>query len=179
VAPERLFSNRRRQPTGAWSLVTVLVLRPPVGVLPASRFTARPQRVVIRPRREQAHDRRFRVRLAPNERAQAQARGFARSWSYRHTLPPPVIADMELVVAELVSNAVRHGRPPYALTLTQTHGVIRGEVSDASTVSPVVNPCPDEHGGFGLGIVEACTSRWGADVGADGKHVWFEVTPLA
>ena len=116
------------------------------------------------------------VRLAPNERAQAQARGFARSWSYRHTLPPPVIADMELVVAELVSNAVRHGRPPYALTLSQRHGVIRGEVSDASTVSPVVNPCPDEHGGFGLGIVEACTSRWGADVGPDGKHVWFEVT---
>ena len=82
---------------------------------------------------------------------------------------------MELIVAELVSNAVRHGKPPYALTLKETAGVIRGEVRDGSKVTPVPNPFPDENGGFGLGIVNACSSRWGTDIGDDGKHVWFEV----
>jgi anti-sigma regulatory factor (Ser/Thr protein kinase) len=118
------------------------------------------------------------VRLAPNERAETQARRFARNWSADHALSSRTTDDMELVVAELVSNAIRHGKPPYDLELWQTGGAIRGEVWDGSCVVPTTNPSPDEHGGYGLGIVTACTSRWGTDVVPTGKHVWFEVKDL-
>jgi len=115
------------------------------------------------------------VRLAADEHAAAQARRFARSWSAGRELSPRLVDDIELVVAELVSNAVRHAPPPYAVDLSESDGMIRGEVCDGSQVVPTPNPHPDHHGGFGLGIITACTSRWGTALREQGKQVWFEV----
>ena len=115
------------------------------------------------------------VRLAADEQAAVEARRYARSWSVRQGLLPHLVDDIELVVAELVSNAVRHAAPPFDIDLVEHDGVIRGEVSDGSPASPVTNVRPDHHGGFGLGIVAACTSRWGTSPTASGKQVWFEI----
>ena len=115
------------------------------------------------------------VRLAPDGKAAVQARRFARSWSVRQSLSPRLVDDIELVVAELVSNAVRHGAPPYEVLLSESDGTIRGEVRDGSHVGPTQNLHPDHEGGFGLGIVSACTSRWGTALKSTGKQVWFEV----
>lgn len=115
------------------------------------------------------------MRLVADEHASAQARQFARVWATKHGLNPQLVDDIELVVAELVSNAVRHALPPYELELAEVRGMIRGEVRDASTDQPVPNPSPDHHGGFGLGIVTACTARWGTEINGAGKEVWFEV----
>ena len=115
------------------------------------------------------------MRLAADGRAAVEARRFARRWLADQRVPPQLVDDIELVVGELVSNAVRHGAPPYELDLYQARGVIRGEVRDASRVAPSPNPRPDHHGGFGLGIVAACTSRWGTGLLPAGKQVWFEV----
>lgn len=104
-----------------------------------------------------------------------EARRFARSWSIRQELSPRLVDDIELVVAELVSNAVRHASPPYEIDLTERDGVIRGEVCDGSQSTPVPNPRPDHFGGFGLGIVTACTTRWGTSATSSGKQVWFEI----
>lgn len=117
------------------------------------------------------------MRLAGDEHAAVQARRFARRWLADQHVPPQLVDDIELVVGELVSNAVRHGRPPYEVELHETHGVIRGEVRDASSMTPSLNLSPDHLGGFGLGIVAACTSRWGTAVLPAGKEVWFEVEP--
>ncbi|HUP71794.1 MAG TPA: ATP-binding protein [Acidimicrobiales bacterium] len=116
------------------------------------------------------------MRLAADEQAAVEARRFARSWSVRQALSPRLVDDIELVVAELVSNAVRHASPPFEVELSEIDGVIRGEVSDGSRVAPVANPRPDHHGGFGLGIVIACTSRWGTTSTTSGKQVWFEIS---
>ena len=115
------------------------------------------------------------VRLAGDEHAAVQARRFARTWSTGQALSPRLVDDIELVVAELVSNAVRHASPPFEVELSETDGVIHGEVHDGSQVAPKPNGHPDDHGGFGLGIVSACTSRWGTALVPDGKRVWFEV----
>jgi anti-sigma regulatory factor (Ser/Thr protein kinase) len=115
------------------------------------------------------------VRLIPDEHAAAQARRFARTWSSDHRLTARLTDDIELVMAELVSNAIRHAAPPFDVRLLEREGMIRGVVCDGSTDAPVVNPHPDHHGGFGLGIVSACTAQWGTTFSALGKEVWFEV----
>ncbi|MEO8693941.1 MAG: ATP-binding protein [Acidimicrobiales bacterium] len=115
------------------------------------------------------------MRLAADGHAAAQARRFARNWSTDQALSSQLIDDIELVVAELVSNAIRHAQPPYDVELFEADGMIRGEVHDGSRAMPLPNAQPDQHGGFGLGIVAACTTRWGINVVDAGKHVWFEV----
>src|SRR5436190_20104562 len=117
------------------------------------------------------------MRLAQDASAEAQARQFARSWSASEAIPPPVSSDIELVVAELVSNAVRYGIAPFDVELSHAGDVIRGEVSDGSTVVPMQNATPDECGRFGLTIVTASTSRWGTDVVPTGKKGWPELYP--
>ena len=93
------------------------------------------------------------MRLAADEHAAVQARRFARDWSTYQALSPRLVDDIELVVAELVSNAIRHAPPPYEVELSEAAGVIRGEVRDGSHIEPIRNTHPDEDGGFGLGIV--------------------------
>jgi anti-sigma regulatory factor (Ser/Thr protein kinase) len=115
------------------------------------------------------------VRLAADEHAAVQARRFARTWSTSQALSPRLVDDIELVVAELVSNAIRHASPPFEVELSEADGVIRGEVYDGSQVAPTRNAHPDHLGGFGLGIVSACTTRWGTAFVPEGKRVWFEV----
>ena len=118
------------------------------------------------------------MRLTQGTVAATQARRFARIFSAERGLPDPVAADLELVVTELVTNAIRHGDPPIDVELNLTDSVVRGQVLDGSPAPPALNPCPDDRGGFGLTIVAQCTSRWGTEMlrsGCHRKQVWFEI----
>jgi two-component sensor histidine kinase len=79
-----------------------------------------------------------------------------------------------LVVTELVSNAIRHGLPPYQLELRSIAGAIRVEVFDGLPLRSQPRT-PTEPGGFGLDIVNACASQWGADALLTGKIIWVEI----
>jgi serine/threonine-protein kinase RsbW len=61
----------------------------------------------------------------------------------------------ELIVSELVTNAVRYGRSPIDLAIYMVEGDhLLIEVSDADPTPPIARlPC--ESGGFGLSIVSA------------------------
>ncbi|GAA3197277.1 ATP-binding protein [Actinocorallia longicatena] len=60
----------------------------------------------------------------------------------------------ELLVSELVTNAVRHGKPPVRLTLAIERERVEIRVSDGSPEPPLPR-AGDEDGGFGLTVADA------------------------
>lgn len=88
--------------------------------------------------------------------------------------------DAELVVTELVTNAVRHGGPGVDLWVRRlSAGGLRLEVVDGRSGAPptVQRPDDDAEGGRGLLIVQALARRWGTERLAAGKQVWCELGP--
>jgi anti-sigma regulatory factor (Ser/Thr protein kinase) len=92
-----------------------------------------------------------------------------------------VAADAELVVTELVANAVRHAGTEITVRMATLHDVpggVRAEVSDCSTrpVRPR-HASAFEESGRGLFLVDTLSHRWGAEATPDGKTVWAEIVP--
>ncbi|MEU3663893.1 SpoIIE family protein phosphatase [Streptomyces sp. NPDC032940] len=82
----------------------------------------------------------------------------------------------ELVVSELVTNAIRYGEPPVQLRLIRDHTLIC-EVSDGSSTSPHLRRAHAyDEGGRGLLLVAQLTQRWGSRQTGDGKTIWAEQT---
>jgi anti-sigma regulatory factor (Ser/Thr protein kinase) len=81
----------------------------------------------------------------------------------------------ELVVSELVTNAVVHGAGQIRLTVDLDEDRLRVEVTDeGSGFEHAVRGIPfHEVRGRGLAIVDAAASRWGIHEGT--THVWAEV----
>jgi anti-sigma regulatory factor (Ser/Thr protein kinase) len=91
--------------------------------------------------------------------------------------PEAVVADAMLLTSELVSNVVLHARTPFELEVSISDGV-RVVVRDGSSDPPIVSsPGPDESTGRGLLLVHSLATRWGYEVTAAGKSVWFELEP--
>jgi anti-sigma regulatory factor (Ser/Thr protein kinase) len=83
----------------------------------------------------------------------------------------------ELLTTELVTNVVLHvGCPTVELRLSADGDHLRVEVDDSSTRVPMVRRRDASRGsGVGMQLVEQLASRWGTEVRADGKTVWFEI----
>jgi anti-sigma regulatory factor (Ser/Thr protein kinase) len=105
----------------------------------------------------------------------------ARSWLAECTsglLDDARRPDLELVMTEVVANAVRHGTAGAAVRLAATPKAefLCVQVTDEG---PGLVPRPgamgsDENGGFGLFIVERLTRRWGVTRENRRTRVWFE-----
>ena len=118
--------------------------------------------------------------FVPDQRAPGGARRFARSilaaWDLTH-----LAETVELLVSEVVTNAVGHARTGGEMVLMHRHGALRVEVSDTGggSVAPR-HARPEDVTGRGMAIVEALASRWGVlddEQRADhvAKTVWFEL----
>jgi anti-sigma regulatory factor (Ser/Thr protein kinase) len=83
----------------------------------------------------------------------------------------------ELLVSELVGNAVRHtGAQTFGLRVTRRRGWIRVEVRDPSRALPCLLPVREmDLSGRGLMLVDKLSDRWGVDLLARGKTAWFEL----
>ena len=80
----------------------------------------------------------------------------------------------ELIVSELVTNAIRYGSAPIGLRLIRQSALIC-EVSDASNTSPRLRHArTTDEGGRGLFLVAQMSHRWGTRYAAVGKIVWVE-----
>jgi hypothetical protein len=82
----------------------------------------------------------------------------------------------ELLVSELVTNAVRHARGPLRLTIHRREDTLRFEVEDADPARPEMRETGDEdETGRGLQLLELLSGAWGTDHTPTGKVVWFEL----
>ncbi|MFD0169573.1 SpoIIE family protein phosphatase [Streptomyces decoyicus] len=80
----------------------------------------------------------------------------------------------ELVVSELVTNAIRYGSPPIRLRMIRDRNLIC-EVSDGSSTSPHIRRALEtDEGGRGLFMVAKLTQLWGTRYHARGKTIWAE-----
>ncbi|GGZ35494.1 SpoIIE family protein phosphatase [Streptomyces poonensis] len=80
----------------------------------------------------------------------------------------------ELVVSELVTNAIRYGGAPIQLRLIRDNSLIC-EVSDASSTTPHLRRARTyDEGGRGLLLVAQLTDRWGTRPNRNGKTIWAE-----
>lgn len=80
----------------------------------------------------------------------------------------------ELIVSELVTNAVRYATPPIRLRLL-LDARLTCEVSDASSTAPRLRHARImDEGGRGLFLVAQLAHRWGVRYTADGKIIWAE-----
>lgn len=94
-------------------------------------------------------------------------------WNLAHLLPTT-----QLLVSELVTNAIRHADGPRTLRLIQEGGLVC-EVHDRSAALPRLRHAErDDERGRGLQIVSQLSHRWGARRIAAGKVVWCEQPAL-
>ncbi|MFF3333966.1 SpoIIE family protein phosphatase [Streptomyces sp. NPDC002888] len=85
----------------------------------------------------------------------------------------------ELVVSELVTNAIRYGSHPIRLRLIHDAATLICEVSDTSHTAPHLRRAKTwDEGGRGLLLVAQLTQRWGSRHHTEGKTIWAELALL-
>ncbi|GGU77656.1 hypothetical protein GCM10010211_49480 [Streptomyces albospinus] len=113
--------------------------------------------------------------LDPKAQTAGQARRLARRALARWGLDE-LTDQLELLVSEVVTNAVRYAERPVTLRLLRTD-VLRCEVGDDVPQLPRLRQArPSDEGGRGLYLVNRMARRWGATRLSMGKVVWFELS---
>ncbi|MGA5166529.1 MULTISPECIES: SpoIIE family protein phosphatase [Streptomyces] len=103
-------------------------------------------------------------------RARALATGQVDAWG----LDGELSFTTELVVSELVTNAIRYASGPIQLRLIRDRTLIC-EVSDTGHTSPHLRRAgSDDEGGRGLFLIAQMTQQWGTRYTPTGKTIWAE-----
>jgi anti-sigma regulatory factor (Ser/Thr protein kinase) len=80
----------------------------------------------------------------------------------------------ELILSELITNAIRYGAPPIKVRLLRDRSLIC-EVSDGSSTYPHLRRATTtDEGGRGLFLVANFAQRWGTRYTGRGKVIWTE-----
>ena len=116
---------------------------------------------------------RLSLTLAPDASAPSRARVSLRALSLG--LSPSLLRDVQLVVSELVANAVEYGPRQSVRVEVELVGPdhIRGEVVDQGAGGvPAIRAADADPEHLGLAVVDELTTAWGVRAGS--THVWFE-----
>lgn len=109
----------------------------------------------------------------------AVARQWVRRFLTGESVGEELAGTVELLVSELVTNAVRHAATDaVSVALHLDPERIRVEVQDDDPLPPsLVAARPEDLGGRGIGMLGRAAADWGvADRGPAGKVVWFTLT---
>ncbi|WP_445401125.1 SpoIIE family protein phosphatase [Streptomyces sp. LE64] len=88
-----------------------------------------------------------------------------------------IVFTTELILSELITNAVRYASQPITVRLIYSTSLIC-EVFDGSSTSPHLRRASlTDEGGRGLFLVAQLADRWGTRYTAEGKVIWTEQSP--
>jgi len=130
--------------------------------------------VLIAKLRRIPEDHRISFKLEPELSSVRQARSMIRDplkrWGLEDLIPVA-----ELLVSELVTNAIKYAKGETLLQLILEPDSLVCEVHDSSPALPrVLQVDKDAENGRGLHVVSQLSARWGARRSAAGKVVWCE-----
>ncbi|MCM2392135.1 ATP-binding protein [Streptomyces albipurpureus] len=121
-------------------------------------------------------------RLPLNPSSTSRARALLRAQLRQWRIEDEVIATAELLLSELVTNAVNHAKTApsgeIGVRITRRQGLLRLEVTDSGSRPPERRSAAvDDQGGRGLMLVSALGTSWGYRPRRDGagKTVWVEL----
>ncbi|MEZ0164874.1 ATP-binding protein [Kineococcus sp. LSe6-4] len=119
--------------------------------------------------------------LAPVPLSSRAARHVVADWCISEGVIGDVVDTLLLLTAEVVTNAVLHGRSDVSLRIGRVGSRVRVAVGDENTRLPMRRESdPEALNGRGIALVEALADAHGVDVEPLGKTVWFDVaTALA
>ncbi len=95
-------------------------------------------------------------------------------WGIAHSC----VERAQLLVSEIVSNAVLHGGGPVTLRVIEVESgsTVRVEVDDHGGGQPQMrHAAPEDLSGRGLRLVDELARGWGSSKVGGGTSVWFEV----
>lgn len=89
-----------------------------------------------------------------------------------------LVHDATVIVSELATNAVRHARSPFRVSVDESPGLVCisvQDVGDDHAGLPTI--APDDHAieGRGIAIIDALAHSWGYDALEDGTIVWAQL----
>ncbi|MYW47307.1 SpoIIE family protein phosphatase [Streptomyces sp. SID161] len=88
---------------------------------------------------------------------------------------PQTVETAELLVSEVVTNAVRHtGADRIGLRVVRTDALLFEVTDDEPALPAMITAGPDDESGRGLRVVSRLAREWGASATGHRKTVWFE-----
>jgi serine phosphatase RsbU (regulator of sigma subunit)/anti-sigma regulatory factor (Ser/Thr protein kinase) len=108
--------------------------------------------------------------LTSASRARSVIRRPLRRWGLTDLLPTA-----ELLVSELVTNAVRYAQGKIGLRLVLEKALVCEVLDDSAALPRLRHPDDSDERGRGLQVVSQLAQRWGARRAAAGKVVWCEL----
>jgi len=108
--------------------------------------------------------------LTSASRARSLIRRPLRRWGLAELQPTA-----ELLVSELVTNAVRYAQGKIGLRLILERGLVCEVLDESAALPRLRHPDDSDERGRGLQVVSQLAQRWGARRAAAGKIVWFEL----
>jgi serine phosphatase RsbU (regulator of sigma subunit)/anti-sigma regulatory factor (Ser/Thr protein kinase) len=108
--------------------------------------------------------------LTSAHRARGLIKRPLKKWGLSDLLPAA-----ELLVSELVTNAVRYAQGKVGLRLILEGGLVCEVLDDSAALPRLRHPDEDDERGRGLQVVSQVAQRWGARRSLTGKVVWCEL----
>jgi serine phosphatase RsbU (regulator of sigma subunit)/anti-sigma regulatory factor (Ser/Thr protein kinase) len=109
-------------------------------------------------------------KLTAARRARSLIRRPLRQWGLAELIPAA-----ELVVSELVTNAVRYAQSKISLRLVLEGGLFCEVLDDSAAAPRLRQAADDDERGRGLQVVSQVAQRWGTRRTGTGKVVWCEL----